>query len=606
MTKADQPYSVLLQQALGLQQAGRRAEAEPLYRKVLQLSPGQPDALHLLGLLCKDTGRIDEAEKLMRLSLEASPRQPHVLNNLANLLGNLGRREEALVNYRRATTLAPQYSDAWRNLGLTLIDDDRAAEAVPALETAAKLSPGHGETLLGLGIALIKTGDLDRAIAIFQNLLAQQPGHARALHNLGVALNLKKDYRAAAEAFDLAAKTDPGRAETRLALGNAYASLGEHDKAATAYRAATLIAPGYREAHQNLSKLLWRTGAANEFLASYPKAIKSAPKVREIRADYAAFLLQSGHNEKAEAVLEAALATLGDDAALWRLMGRVLTNLGRPQEAHEAFKRAAASGPANIEVRNDFARFLIAAGDYEAAARELDAVEKIAPLDQQMWAYRCLNWRLKGDPRAKWLEDTDNFVKPLRLCLPEGYSDFAAFNLTLKHELEQLHRTKVHPIDQSLKGGTQTEGKLFDEKNPVIQAFRQSLELSVADFIKSLPEDANHPFLCRKSKDFNFSGSWSIRLHEGHHINHIHPEGWISSAYYVSLPEAVTAAGETQEGWIKFGESNLALKDREEIARIIQPEEGLLVLFPSYMWHGTIPFSGDAARLTIAFDIVPA
>jgi hypothetical protein len=100
-----------------------------------------------------------------------------------------------------------------------------------------------------------------------------------------------------------------------------------------------------------------------------------------------------------------------------------------------------------------------------------------------------------------------------------------------------------------------------------------------------------------------FGDSWSSRLRDcGFHVNHIHPGGWISSCYYVGLPEAVKDETEKQ-GWIKFGEPsfNVGLGMR----RAIQPQAGRLVLFPSYMWHGTIPFREDAARTTIAFDAVP-
>jgi hypothetical protein len=37
---------------------------------------------------------------------------------------------------------------------------------------------------------------------------------------------------------------------------------------------------------------------------------------------------------------------------------------------------------------------------------------------------------------------------------------------------------------------------------------------------------------------------------------------------------------------------------------LVKPEPGLLVLFPSYMWHGTVPFASEQKRLTCAFDIV--
>jgi hypothetical protein len=63
--------------------------------------------------------------------------------------------------------------------------------------------------------------------------------------------------------------------------------------------------------------------------------------------------------------------------------------------------------------------------------------------------------------------------------------------------------------------------------------------------------------------------------------------------------------GNGRQGWITFGQSNLRLGEHDEIAHAVQPEEGLLVLFPSYMFHGTVPFESDQPRTTIAFDVVP-
>jgi hypothetical protein len=127
----------------------------------------------------------------------------------------------------------------------------------------------------------------------------------------------------------------------------------------------------------------------------------------------------------------------------------------------------------------------------------------------------------------------------------------------------------------------------------------------VAGYIAGLAEDAQHPFLSRRSRDFRYAGSWSSRLRDsGFHVNHLHPLGWISSCYYVAVPDA--AKDETaRQGWIKFGEPSFEVALKNPVRRAIQPVAGRLVLFPSYMWHGTIPFRDDAARTTIAFDVVP-
>ncbi len=72
----------------------------------------------------------------------------------------------------------------------------------------------------------------------------------------------------------------------------------------------------------------------------------------------------------------------------------------------------------------------------------------------------------------------------------------------------------------------------------------------------------------------------------------------------MSLPDVVRKS-DAHDGWLKFGETNLNLGNLECIEKVVQPKEGRLVLFPSYMFHGTIPFTSNETRTTIAFDVVP-
>jgi hypothetical protein len=119
-----------------------------------------------------------------------------------------------------------------------------------------------------------------------------------------------------------------------------------------------------------------------------------------------------------------------------------------------------------------------------------------------------------------------------------------------------------------------------------------------------LDNDPQHPLGARRSGDYRVKGCWSVKLRAGgHHVNHLHPEGWLSSADYVALPPGL-GEGDARAGWIKFGEPRLPLPACG-IERMVEPKVGRLVLFPSYMWHGTVPFAAGE-RLTIAFDVVPA
>jgi uncharacterized protein (TIGR02466 family) len=104
-----------------------------------------------------------------------------------------------------------------------------------------------------------------------------------------------------------------------------------------------------------------------------------------------------------------------------------------------------------------------------------------------------------------------------------------------------------------------------------------------------------------RSQNYGFNGAWSVRLNSGgFHINHIHPEGFLSSAFYVRTPKTLQGS----EGALKFGEPGPPTAPPLSEDHLVKPEPGMLVLFPSYMWHGTVPFSSEEKRLSCAFDIV--
>jgi hypothetical protein len=217
-----------------------------------------------------------------------------------------------------------------------------------------------------------------------------------------------------------------------------------------------------------------------------------------------------------------------------------------------------------------------------------------------MWAYASTAWRLAEDSRWQWLEGDP------RLVSMTDITDLLPPLESLAVTLRNLHNAKGEYLDQSVRGGTQTDGPLFSRIDPVIKQLRKAIVTAVERHVAQLPaHDPNHPTLRQpRDRKIRFSGSWSVRLRSGgHHSNHVHPQGWISSALYVSLPPAV--AGEPADaGWLTLGQPDALLGVDLPPWRTIEPKVGHLALFPSVMWHGTVPFN-DGERLTVAFDVAP-
>ena len=141
--------------------------------------------------------------------------------------------------------------------------------------------------------------------------------------------------------------------------------------------------------------------------------------------------------------------------------------------------------------------------------------------------------------------------------------------------------------------------------DPVIKAFYRALDDPIRRYMSAVGSANDHPLTARNTGNYKIMGGWSVKLRGGgKHVNHVHPEGWISSAYYVSVPEE-TKTDADKAGWIKFAEPPFETHPATPPEKWIRPEAGTLVLFPSYLWHGTEPIHDGSVRVTAPFDAIP-
>ncbi len=117
--------------------------------------------------------------------------------------------------------------------------------------------------------------------------------------------------------------------------------------------------------------------------------------------------------------------------------------------------------------------------------------------------------------------------------------------------------------------------------------------------------DPSHPFLADPPQRLGLS-VWAVVLEgHGHQIPHIHPSAWRSGVYYAKVPDVVRASGQRRAGWIEFGRPSEHFRGTvTPKVKAVRPKEGLMLLFPSYFNHGTIPFEAAETRISIAFDVL--
>jgi tetratricopeptide (TPR) repeat protein len=392
-------------------------------------------------------------------------------------------------------------------------------------------------------------------------------------------------------------------AASAVHLARALEFAGRTREAEACVAGALLRWPVDAALHALLTELRWRAGAGEELTAPLESAIRKYPGELKLRLVAADALRNAGLAERALTLLQEGLRLVPDSAAFLTSIGVLLDSLDRPAQALSYLQAAVARAPDSPSARRNLLPTLLKLDQPRRALDLADGLLRQLPDDQQLIAWRATALRALGDSVGyAALHDYDRLVQVHRLR-PRG-SDIAHFNEVLARELTALHRAERRPLAQSLRGGSQTERNL-PAGNPVIAEFFAILEAPIRKYIASLETlDPNHPTARRASGGFRISGSWSVQLQPGgFHVNHVHPAGWLSSAYYVELPALPDEA--SRAGWLAFGEPGITIPGLGA-DHFVRPETGMLVLFPSYLWHGTVPFNEGGRRLTAAFDVVPA
>lgn len=584
-------------EALRLLNNGQVAEAALVASDVFARHSQSVDAAHLLALCQKRLGNVTAAIAAFETAQRLDPQNATITGNLANLLSQMGERKRSVDTYLRALELNPNSPELLLNLGLTLIDQGDTEQAIDALTAAIKKNDSIAALWHALGVALRVQGDLEQASAALEQAIKLDPKNGRAWTALGVIARLRGNPELALRCYEQARRSGFEGAELLDAEASAHFDLGAPLIAVEKVDALLLQAPMYVPAHTMRYEILFEQGIPiDDALAPFRAAADEAPDDTALQIAFATALFSSDlHDETLHRVSR--LRTRNDQPALAALHAQAWLKLRQPDAALRSITQTPKSWLDHPRLAETLAKALIAHHDPAKASAVLDDALLKSPFDQALLATQSIAWRLLNDPREHWLCDYDRLI--WRIKLRDDHL------VSLEQYLRGVHQNRREPLRQSLKNGTQTSGNLLGRNVDVLNQTRAVIATGLSAYIDALPTDEHHPFLARRSTAIRFAGSWSVLLKDGgRHTNHFHPEGWISSAYYISLPMA--APDDSLAGCLQFGQPTAEYGVELPPRKVIEPVAGELVLFPSYLWHGTVPFHGSDTRLTLAFDVVPA
>lgn len=395
----------------------------------------------------------------------------------------------------------------------------------------------------------------------------------------------RRGDEAAAQLLQAALDEAPGDGELLIAHAAANALAGS-ESAFDRLEKILSQAPDWIDGHKAVARLKSEFGHPSP-MATIENALAVQPDNPRLWMAYLSLLSGAGKHAQASEIVAKLRKEKGDMPPLRVLEARHAGFAGDTERADALL----ASVSSEVPDRDfELARNCLRLGDLDCASESLDRVLKDAPGDIGAWALAELCWRARQDARHEWLLPKNLLTEQVSLGLSEDEID------TISDLIRSFHRTSAAPLGQSVRGGTQTRGDLRWREKPEIERLFEAIRVRLeryTDRLAALSKD--HPMAPLSASNAEITASWSIRLTDGgHHVSHLHDGGLVSSAIHLVVPEG-------DGGALELGRPPEDIPLPLDPLETFTPLAGHLVLFPSFLYHGTTRF-GEGERLTVAFD----
>jgi tetratricopeptide (TPR) repeat protein len=532
--------------------AGDGAAARVAADAHLAARPHDPQALNLAGIAAARTGALGEAASLFETALAFDPSFADARLNLGNALSGLGRAAEADSAYGRVLEAQPDHADALFNRALARRARGRFVDALADLDAIGPGFANAAEAAFARAGLLAALGRLTESRNAWDRALDLRPGWPDALTNRAAVLQELGLNDAASADLDAAVTADPEHTEARYNQGVAAQTAGDPGAAAEAYEHVLKRRPDHIGARINLAWAYVERGETDRALDTIDEACRRAPSADKAHVNRADILRVAG---SADAALDAA----------------------------EAYLRSHPGNPS-------MTAFLAVAAQ---AAGHSDRAAEILALDRAVQVFD-VDWRF----------------------VPGADADFDAAlgDHILAHP--SLHEA---PASHATRAGGHTGNLMVGPLGPM-EAFAAAVDIHVDRYAARVSETKFAPTAMPRPERTGLH-VWAVAMRRsGHQRPHNHPSAWISGVYYARTPD-IADAGPADDlvldpdavddaahaGWIEFGrppdDYRGALTPH---VRLIRPRAGRMVLFPSFLFHRTVPHASDALRISVAFDVFGA
>ncbi len=517
-----------------------------------------------------------------------------------------GRPKDAARRCRRLLKDWPGDAEALNLAGVAEFQSGDARRAVTLLRRAIARQPGHVDAHGNLGNVLKATGDYAAAEMAYRGAIKLAPDNADAHFNLGLVLEASDRPDSAIGAYQAALAARPDFAEAHFSRANALKAVGRLPEAEDGYRRTLELVPGHDGAGNNLGVVMRELGRPAEAETTYREALALAPRNADLHYNLGIALQDQERLEEAEASYRRVLDIAPDYVAALVNFGYVLQTQGKLAEATAANRRATSLAPDYAGAHVNLADACLEAGDTDAALDVCEEYLAAHPGNTALLAFKAVVLNERDDSAAAGaIIDFERLLRPVRFSKAQDFADIAALNQALARHVRAHPSLVAAPLSHATRDGRHSGELLVEPRGPVA-ALEAMIHESVGVYMESLDMEPGHPFAAARPDRYELSVWGVVLTGPGHQLPHIHPAAWLSGVYYPLVPSSVDAEGEGEAGWIEFGRPPDHFHcTAPPTVKAYRPEEGLMVLFPSYFYHRTVPFTGEDERISIAFDVRP-
>ncbi|WP_413678627.1 tetratricopeptide repeat protein [Prochlorococcus sp. MIT 0916] len=524
--------------------------------------PSKPSKEEIINQAFKfhSRGKISEAAKYYQSFINNGFTDHRVFANYGVILKNLGKSQEAEISLRKAIKINPESALAHYTLGNVLIDLSRLQEAEISLRKAIELKPNFAEAQSNLGNVLIDLGKLQEAELSIRKAIEIKADYAMAHLNLGTVLIKLGKPEEAELSTRKAIALNTNYADAYSNLGNILSDLGKPQEAEISLRKAIKINPKSALAHHTLGNVLGTLGKSQESIVHRIKAVELKPENRKLVISLANNLCLQGKYDLALKYL-----SKNESNSCQSIYLGCLLSLNREKDFNEKYKELTKKKACNSNIGGIVEHANIVYGKkYESPfCNEAIKYVLIEKINEKSFSQNHLNELI-------------------------SYNKFS----------KKQYKAQGH-----LTNGIQTSGNLFSLDYPFITSLKKALEIKIENY-KQKFKNSGQGFINNWPEKYELH-SWMINMKNGGFLApHNHEYGWITGSFYLQIPKYNNNNNDSGNIAFSYQGPRYPSEQKDFNLTIKKIETRDICIFPSSLFHHTIPFESKDNRICFVFDLI--